>query len=126
MIILRYLILISTLCFTACELEVSAQADSQAVDSQIRNEPVEQAARKPDAISLSGKPLFSPVAAEALTKKLKERQRAFETNPNDPDALIWYGRFVAYTGDYDGAIAIFTQGSRQFPDDARMLRHAGH
>ena len=46
--------------------------------------------------------------------------------PNDPDALIWVGRRTAYLGRYREAIAIFTEGNRRFPADARMLRHRGH
>ena len=47
-------------------------------------------------------------------------------NPSDPDAMIWLGRRIAYTGDYHGAIDVFSQGIRKFPEDARFYRHRGH
>ena len=47
-------------------------------------------------------------------------------NPDDADALIWFGRRMAYLGDYKRAIEIFTEGIEKFPDDARMYRHRGH
>ena len=86
----------------------------------------QETSRQPDAKSLLGESLYSPEPSEKLVEKLQEKKRDFEANPDDPDALIWYGRFVAYAGDYDAAIEIFKQGAKQFPDDARMLRHAGH
>ena len=46
--------------------------------------------------------------------------------PNDPDALIWLGRRMAYLGQYKEAIAVFSKGIVQFPADARFLRHRGH
>lgn len=85
-----------------------------------------QDSRKPDAISLTGKPLYSPAPSDELASKRDQRKRDFEADPDNPDKLIWYGRFVAYSGDYDGAIAIFEKGIKLFPEDARMLRHAGH
>ena len=42
------------------------------------------------------------------------------------DALIWYGRRTAYLGRHADAIAIFSDGARLYPNDARMLRHRGH
>ena len=45
-------------------------------------------------------------------KKYEEAKNAFERNPVDTDALIWYGRRAAYLGDYRQAIEIYTGGSR--------------
>ena len=47
-------------------------------------------------------------------------------NPDNADALIWFGRRTAYLGDYKRAIEIFTEGIEKFPNDARMYRHRGH
>ena len=47
-------------------------------------------------------------------------------NKNSPEALIWYGRRVAYLGYYKEAINIFTLGIKNFPNDARFYRHRGH
>ena len=62
----------------------------------------------------------SPEEKYALAKK------AHNENPDDPDALIWFGRRAAYLGHYDEAIDIFTSGIKSHPEDARMYRHRGH
>ena len=50
----------------------------------------------------------------------------YNSNPMNPDFIIWLGRRVAYLGDYKAAIGIFHEGILKFPDDARMYRHRGH
>jgi hypothetical protein len=42
------------------------------------------------------------------------------------EALIWYGRRTAYLGRYRQSIAIYTEGIKNFPQDARLYRHRGH
>lgn len=78
------------------------------------------------AISLSGKPLFSDEPDSATVKKFLKAEREYKDNPNDPDLLIWYGRWTAYKGDYRGAIKIYSEGIRKFSKDPRMYRHRGH
>ena len=82
--------------------------------------------RQPAAVSLFGKPLFAQEPPEKLLKQLEQHREAYQADPQNADHLIWYGRFTAYTGDYEGAIEIYTRGIEQFPEDARMLRHRGH
>ncbi|GJM10330.1 MAG: hypothetical protein DHS20C11_26060 [Lysobacteraceae bacterium] len=72
-----------------------------------------QASETPQATSLLGQPLYAAPADQATLNK-----QAY--------ALIWYGRRTAYTGDYQGAIEIFSAGVDKFPNDARMYRHRGH
>lgn len=50
----------------------------------------------------------------------------YEANPDDPDALIWYGRRAAYLGNFEEAINIYGSGIEKHPEDARMYRHRGH
>lgn len=59
-------------------------------------------------------------------QQLAEAVRAVAAAPHDPDAIIWLGRRTAYLGRYRDAIAVFTRGIEQFPQDARFLRHRGH
>lgn len=86
--------------------------------------------RKPEAMSLLGKPLHpAPPAAEAREKLEANLAAARETlarAPKDPDALIWVGRRLAYLGRYREAIEVFSQGIAMHPSDARMYRHRGH
>jgi len=78
-----------------------------------------------EAISLLGDTLRSnPPSAELI-----ERARVYEENfKADPsvDNWIWHGRFIAYQGKYNEAIAFYGKGIEKFPNDARLYRHRGH
>jgi len=71
-------------------------------------------------------PPMSPEIRAQREQELAAARAAYEKNPNDADAIIWYGRRAAYLGDYRRAIEIFSDGARKHPTDARMLRHRGH
>jgi len=71
-------------------------------------------------------PVLSEATRKAFEEKLAEARAQHDLAPNDPDALIWLGRRMAYLGQYREAIAIFSKGIAQFPADARFLRHRGH
>lgn len=92
--------------------------------SKISNPKVEPVA-KPAAYSLDGKPLFSPSPSAKLMEKYEQHLANYKANPT-ADNLIWYGRFVAYQGKYEEAIAVYTKGIQEFPKDARIYRHRGH
>ncbi len=69
----------------------------------------------------------APVAAQAPARDLlAEAKAAWERHPENVDSIIWYGRRVGYTGAFDEAIAIYTEGLRLHPDEPRLLRHRGH
>ncbi|MCJ7682428.1 MAG: hypothetical protein MUP70_16995 [Candidatus Aminicenantes bacterium] len=78
------------------------------------------------AVSLPGEPLFAVEPNEAILKKYEAARTEYETRPENADALIWYGRWTAYKGDYREAIRIYTEGIQKFSDDARFYRHRGH
>lgn len=78
------------------------------------------------AISLLGKPLASPEADADTLDKLQEAKIDYDRDPADADSIIWYGRRIAYAGDYRESIRVFTRGIEHHPDDARMYRHRGH
>ena len=83
-----------------------------------------------EAISLVGDTLRPP-ALDSATRagheaRLVAALREAQARPHDADALIWVGRRTAYLGRYREAIAVFTRGHAEFPDDARFLRHRGH
>jgi tetratricopeptide (TPR) repeat protein len=83
-----------------------------------------------EATSLSGAPLVAPPIPDAaratMEAQLNDAKAAFDKNPGDADALIWFGRRTAYLGRFQDAIAIFTDGIARHPADARMYRHRGH
>jgi tetratricopeptide (TPR) repeat protein len=60
--------------------------------------------------------------AARLAAAQAQRQRA----PQDPDALIWAGRRLAYLNRFDEAIALYTAGLVSFPDNPKIYRHRGH
>ncbi len=78
------------------------------------------------AISLLGEELKSAEPSDALLANLAAAKTDYENDPDDVDNIIWYGRRIAYTGDYRGAIRVFSEGIEKFPDDARLYRHRGH
>jgi tetratricopeptide (TPR) repeat protein len=87
-------------------------------------------AQAPEATSLLGKPLFAPPVAEAarvrMESDLAAARAAWEKDPKNADAWIWLGRRTAYLGRFREAIAIYTDGIKQHPKDARFYRHRGH
>jgi tetratricopeptide (TPR) repeat protein len=78
------------------------------------------------AMSLLGEPLRSARPSQSALDKLAVAKADYEADPADADNIIWYGRRIAYTGDYRGAIEVFSAGIKKHPDDARMYRHRGH
>ena len=78
------------------------------------------------AVTLSGQPLYAPAPSQATLDQLAEARDNYKANPHDADNIIWYGRRTAYTGDFRGAIEIFSEGIEKFPHDDRMYRHRGH
>ena len=85
---------------------------------------------RPEAISLLGKPLRAPELSsetrQERTAVLDAARRAWETNPESANAIIWLGRRTAYLGRYRDAIEIYSRGIALHPTDARLLRHRGH
>lgn len=78
------------------------------------------------AISLLGEELRSGEPSQRLLDNLAMARANYEADPDDADNIIWLGRRIAYTGDYRGAIEVFSEGIDKHPDDARMYRHRGH
>jgi tetratricopeptide (TPR) repeat protein len=83
-----------------------------------------------EATSLFGKPLIStPPTGETkvrLEADLVKAQAEYDRNPSSADAAIWLGRRLAYLGRFNDAIAAYTRGIQQHPDEARLYRHRGH
>mgnify|MGYP000111977632 CR=1 FL=1 len=78
------------------------------------------------AVSFLGKPLYAAEPSQKVLDNLIEAKAAYDADPMDAMNIIWYGRRVAYTGDYRRAIEIFSEGITKHPTDARMYRHRGH
>lgn len=110
-----YTLLLAVLLAIGCSPETDLNSDSE---------------RKYQAISALGDTLYAPELepdTEAQFKtNLQSAEARYEANPDDVDAIIWYGRRTAYLGNYRKAIDIYTEGIKKHPDNARMYRHRGH
>ncbi len=85
--------------------------------------------KKPHPVSDYASRPAPPISAEArrdMELKLREARTRYETEPNQPDAVIWYGRRLAYLGRFTEAVEVYSLGLRKFPRDARLYRHRGH
>ncbi|MDD9896673.1 MAG: hypothetical protein OXU66_00570 [Gammaproteobacteria bacterium] len=78
------------------------------------------------ALSLQGEPLFAAEPNAGIVANLEAARVDYMADPNTAENIIWYGRRIAYAGDYRRAIEIFTEGIEKFPDDPRFYRHRGH
>jgi tetratricopeptide (TPR) repeat protein len=71
-------------------------------------------------------PALTDEARQGMEARLAEARARFDSQPNDPDAIIWLGRRTAYLGSYQEAIKIFSRGVELHTGDARFYRHRGH
>jgi tetratricopeptide (TPR) repeat protein len=67
-----------------------------------------------------------PNPSEKTLAQYEKAKTASETNPEDVEALIWYGRRTAYLGQNREAVEIYSKGIEKFPSEARLYRHRGH
>lgn len=87
------------------------------------------ATAKPEAMSLAGKPLFTPADIPDRAKleaNLAQADKDLLAKPNDADAIIWVGRRQAYLWRFQDAIATFSKGIALHPTNPRLYRHRGH
>ncbi|MDX2183243.1 MAG: hypothetical protein SFW08_04585 [Gemmatimonadaceae bacterium] len=68
----------------------------------------------------------TPASTAATPPDLATARANYERDPAPLDHIIWYGRRIAYTGAFDQAIAIYSEGLRRYPDEPHLLRHRGH
>lgn len=75
----------------------------------------------------------SPPARAELPRALREvppdlaaAEARWKAEPEDIDALVWYGRRLAYEGRLDEALAVFGAGLKLYPGEPELLRHRGH
>ena len=95
--------------------------------STLRAQPLPRA---PETISLLGDTLFAPALPDSIRaryeRRLAEARNDFDHEPNEISNVIWLGRRTAYLGRFRDAIAIYSKGIGDHPDEARLLRHRGH
>ena len=80
-----------------------------------------------EAITVLNDTLFSyPPKNTNAFQNYKKAKAEFDSNPDDVDKILWYGRRTAYLGQYKKAIDIYSDGLFKHPESARLLRHRGH
>ncbi len=81
-------------------------------------------------VSLLGTPLYSvelkPKVRAEREKNLAAARREYEADPQNEDRIIWVGRRLAYLGEFNAAIAVYTDGLALHPQSYKLLRHRGH
>lgn len=101
-------------------------AASLLLPASLRADVVPEVPEGAQAVSLSGQPLYPGEPSEAVIENLATALADYENDTGSADTIIWYGRRLAYTGDYRGAIEAFSEGIFKQPRDARLYRHRGH
>lgn len=93
-------------------------------------EATEESPDRPEIISLLGKKYFAqPAEGEALVQlktDLAEAWKALQSNPDNPENVILYGRRLAYLWRYHEAIDVYSGGIKNISDNSMLYRHRGH
>lgn len=87
---------------------------------------VQSPATQPVFTTPLGKEITLSEPSEKLLNQYDAAAEDYEKNQDDVDKIIWFGRRTAYLGKYNDAIAIYSQGIKKFPEEARLYRHRGH
>lgn len=77
-------------------------------------------------VSPLGKKFQTAEPSEKMLKLYQEAKANFESEPENIDNIIWFGRRTAYLGKYEEAIQVYSDGIKKFPDESRLYRHRGH
>ena len=88
------------------------------------------ATSSPEVVALDGRALNRPSLPEETRARLEGNlataRAEYEASPANEDAIIWYGRRLAYLSRYDDAIAVYSAGIELHPESFKLRRHRGH
>lgn len=90
------------------------------------NQASDQSMKDDIFVSPLGKELIVPEPTQKMLDQYEKAKKDFESDPNNLENFIWYGRRTAYLGKYEEAIEIFSKGIERFPTDPHLYRHRGH
>ncbi len=83
-----------------------------------------------EAISLLGDSLYAPVLEDSIRavfiQNLVEAREDYKSDSTDIGKIIWYGRRLAYLGEYQEAVEVFSNGIKLHENEPRLYRHRGH
>src|SRR6188474_873820 len=76
------------------------------------------------------KPYPAPSLSDSLKKvyeaNLRAAEKKYRADSTNDEQIIWYGRRLAYLGNYKDAISVYTKGINRHPGNARFYRHRAH
>ena len=71
-------------------------------------------------------PSLSDSIKKVFETNLRSAEKKYNTDSVNDEHIIWYGRRLAYLGNYKEAINIYTKGINLHPNNARFYRHRAH
>jgi tetratricopeptide (TPR) repeat protein len=71
-------------------------------------------------------PSLSDSIKKVFEANLRSAEKKYKADSTNDEHIIWYGRRLAYLGNYKEAIDIYTKGINLHPDNARFYRHRAH
>ncbi|HET6767140.1 MAG TPA: hypothetical protein VFH08_07070 [Chitinophagaceae bacterium] len=71
-------------------------------------------------------PLLSDSSKNVYEVNLRAAEKKYRADSTNDEHIIWYGRRLAYLGNYKDAISVYTKGVNLHPDNARFYRHRAH
>lgn len=84
-----------------------------------------------EARSLLGDRVYSAVEFDEgrraeFEANLAQAAARYDAEPDNEEAIVWYGRRLAYLGRFRDAIDVYSKGLEKNPDSLPLLRHRGH
>lgn len=71
-------------------------------------------------------PSLNDSVKKVFEANLGSAERKYKNDSTNDENMIWYGRRLAYLGEYKEAIDIYTKGINLYPNNVRFYRHRGH
>ena len=71
-------------------------------------------------------PVLNDSVKKVYEANLRAAEKKYKADSANDEHIIWYGRRLAYLGNYKQAIEIYTKGINLHPNNARFYRHRAH
>ena len=104
--------------------------DEEPTQQEVPAEQTEISNSTHEATSLLGVKLFRPPLSRRdslkRSKQLNKAKTDYDSDSDNLENIIWYGRRLAYLYNYKESINIYSEGLKKFPESYRLYRHRGH
>ncbi|MEQ9263933.1 MAG: tetratricopeptide repeat protein [Balneolaceae bacterium] len=81
-------------------------------------------------ISILGDSLRIPTLGDSIRsvfiQNVVEAGENYKADSTNVDNIIWLGRRIAYLGDYQEAVEVYSKGIERNPEEPQLYRHRGH